>query len=120
MNVEEQQTRYLFFINSSILYTPFGNNLVPWLSLSSIYLVPQFDIFGTLKISKMRLLNTETIQLEDFRDEYAVPYAILSHTWEVEEVTSRDLSEPKAKEMAGYAKITRCCDQARSDGFKYV
>ena len=68
----------------------------------------------------MRLLNTDTIKLEDFPDEKAVPYAILSHTWGAEEVTFQDLSEPKSKNMAGYAKITGCCDQARLDGFNYV
>lgn len=49
------------------------------------------------------------------------PYAILSHTWEVdeEEVTFQDLSEGSGKSKAGYRKITFCGAQAARDGLRH-
>jgi hypothetical protein len=43
----------------------------------------------------MRLLNTttNTIKLEDFTGKDKPTYAILSHTWEDEEVTFQDLKQ---------------------------
>jgi hypothetical protein len=35
----------------------------------------------------MRLLNTKTFELQDFFEDATPAYAILSHTWETEEVT---------------------------------
>ncbi|KAI1323702.1 heterokaryon incompatibility protein-domain-containing protein [Xylariaceae sp. FL0255] len=79
----------------------------------------------------MRLINTETLELEDFWF-HAPPYAILSHTWGPEEVTYQDYiiaTDPKGpensrynaiKEKAGFVKIYGSCSQAAKDGHKYL
>ncbi|KAH7303159.1 WD40-repeat-containing domain protein [Stachybotrys elegans] len=71
----------------------------------------------------MRLVNVETLKLEDFLDDRAPPYAILSHTWgdDSEELTIRDVEEGKIdKPGAGALKFRGCCQQARNDNLRYV
>ncbi|KAL2071100.1 hypothetical protein VTL71DRAFT_12335 [Oculimacula yallundae] len=68
----------------------------------------------------MRLLNTTTIELEEYIGESIPSYAILSHRWEGEEVTFQDLREGRGENMAGYSKITGCCRQAKIDGWGYA
>ncbi|KAK0653028.1 heterokaryon incompatibility protein-domain-containing protein, partial [Cercophora newfieldiana] len=68
----------------------------------------------------MRLINTQTLQLEQFLTKRP-PYAILSHTWGAEEVTFQDFMNPSVrKRKAGYKKIELTCSQARKDGYKYA
>jgi hypothetical protein len=72
--------------------------------------------------AKMRLLNAKTIKLEEFNELDAPPYAILSHTWDNQEVTFQDIhgdGQPPAGK-AGYQKIIQTCQQAMKDGIKYV
>jgi len=62
----------------------------------------------------MRLLNAKTLQLELFPDPAhvrdATPYAILSHTWETDEVTLDDMKDLEvAKSKAGFGKIQSAC-----------
>jgi hypothetical protein len=52
-------------------------------------------------------------------DDIPWQYAILSHTWESEEVTFADLLDGSGKEKAGYGKIQFCGEQARRDGLQY-
>ena len=67
----------------------------------------------------MLLLNTHTLKLEEFYGE--IPkYAILSHTWEKEEVSLQDLTKPDVERLAGYARITSCCRLAASEGRDYA
>ena len=68
----------------------------------------------------MRLLNTSTIDLGEFSTESLPEYVTLSHTWENDEVTSQDLTTPSERlhELAGYWKITACCDKPASEGFE--
>lgn len=70
----------------------------------------------------MRLMNVETLKLEEFLD--AVPsYAILSHTWgkDNEEVSFRDVQEGKLEtDGALPVKLRGCCRQAKEDGFRYA
>ena len=47
------------------------------------------------------------------------PYAILSHTWGLEEVTFRDMTEGNGPSKTGFDKIRFCGEQARRDGFQY-
>ncbi|KAJ4003973.1 hypothetical protein NW752_010941 [Fusarium irregulare] len=69
----------------------------------------------------MRLVNTRTIDLESFTDDNNVPdYAILSHTWEQEEVLFHDIGHDAAKLKKGYAKLENCCRMARENGFEYI
>jgi hypothetical protein len=72
----------------------------------------------------MRLLlrsNTGEFGLtEDFIDNNTIPpYAILSHTWDDEEVTFTDLKDGTAKDKVGYNKIQFCGQQAERDGLRY-
>lgn len=69
----------------------------------------------------MRLLNSHTGALEVFPD--AVPrYAILSHTWEEEEVCFCDFNDPNIDHtsMKGWYKVKKSCQQALLDGLEYV
>lgn len=68
----------------------------------------------------MRLLNTSTIELEDFVDGEIPVYAILSHRWGKEEVSFQELGTPKSREMAGYRKIRKSCALAKRYGLGYI
>ena len=69
----------------------------------------------------MRLLHTETFELKEFLGDNIPEYAILSHTWDEEEVTFQDMSAGLAKEKKlGWRKIQFCCKQAVQDGFSWA
>jgi hypothetical protein len=73
----------------------------------------------------MRLINTATLQLEEFFDKDIPKYGILSHTWQQNEVTLVDYDQRihrKRKRIADEAvtKIRSCCRQAAEDGHGYV
>jgi hypothetical protein len=55
----------------------------------------------------MRLLNTTSLGLFEFFGDQVPPYAILSHTWEDEEVSFQYIQEPACKELRGFAKNGR-------------
>jgi hypothetical protein len=71
----------------------------------------------------MRLLEFNTdgeLSLTTFfADKIPQKYAILSHTWEAEEVTFEDLQNETGMKKAGYQKIRFCGEQARRDGLQY-
>lgn len=72
----------------------------------------------------MRLLNTQTLQLEEFFSSIP-PYAILSHCWGIDEVTFEEVySLPESKNVikhkAGWRKVVACCQQTLQEGFQYV
>ncbi|KAI1113282.1 HET-domain-containing protein [Nemania sp. NC0429] len=76
----------------------------------------------------MRLINTQTQELTEFFHNVP-PYAILSHTWEKEEVTFQEYvlaTGPEARRhthirrKAGFSKIIGACQRARHDGLKYL
>jgi hypothetical protein len=71
----------------------------------------------------MRLLQRDAsgeIRLTYFdNDKLPPPYAILSHTWESEEVTFDDVKNGTAETKSGYIKILFCADQAQRDGLQY-
>ena len=74
----------------------------------------------------MRLLNTKKLVLEDFFEDATPAYAILSHTWETDEVTYQNMQLVMQKKVnpqdfrLGYTKIQQCCNQAVKDGYDYV
>lgn len=71
----------------------------------------------------MWLLRTDTIELKYFQtaDPEKAPYAILSHTWEDDEVSFRDMqTRTVAEKKKGFDKILNCCQQARRDGYAYA
>jgi len=53
----------------------------------------------------MRLIRTDILELEEFFDANIPKYAILSHTWEKDEVSFQDMQGRNAKYKAGYTKI---------------
>lgn len=98
----------------------------------------------------MRLINVKTGILEEFWSGEKPKYAILSHTWGLEEVSFVDVQrfaarqsgqvvyEPQAAHLpgfdtpqlalvqrpieskAGYRKIKMACQQAEKDGLEYI
>ncbi|KAL8764656.1 MAG: hypothetical protein Q9209_007944 [Squamulea sp. 1 TL-2023] len=70
----------------------------------------------------MWLLNPTEIKLTDYVlpenrglwGKEVLPYAILSHTWEDEEVLFQDIHKPTSKGLKGYSKIKQCCALARA------
>ena len=70
----------------------------------------------------MRLLDSRTLTFHEFDHEESQPeYAILSHRWEDDEVTHKDMRKHRARaeKKKGYAKIQSCADRAREDGYSY-
>ncbi len=71
----------------------------------------------------MRLLNTGTKdpELREFISDEDIPqYAILSHTWEDEEVKYEEMADPSSRKKKGYQKISWCCQQAAMDNIHWV
>jgi hypothetical protein len=71
---------------------------------------------------KMWLLNTTSLALSAFFGDNTPHYAILSHTWGLEEVSFQDIQRPGSQisNYAGYKKIRDCCAKALEAGFQYV
>lgn len=67
----------------------------------------------------MRLLHAGTLTLHEFSPNRIPPYAILSHTWEDDEITLQELDSGAGKGKTGYSKITNFCGQARTAGLEY-
>jgi hypothetical protein len=68
----------------------------------------------------MHLLNTSSLELEEFQDNDIPLYAILSHTWEKDEVSFQDIQGGTTKNKAGYAKILAFCKQAARLMLEYI
>lgn len=70
----------------------------------------------------MRLINTRTLELlELFGDKIPEEYAILSHTWEDEEVTLQDWKDLRvAEKKRGFYKISMACKQAQLHNLDYL
>lgn len=67
----------------------------------------------------MRLLNVDSLIVEEFAGSEP-PYAILSHTWEDEEVLYHDMLSSTARRKKGWAKVRNCCELAKSHGWRHV
>lgn len=73
----------------------------------------------------MRLLHTNAQgEIEftcDFAEEDVPPYAILSHTWGIdeEEVSFEDIRNRCGRDKPGFKKIDFCAKQARRDNLEY-
>ncbi|APA07431.1 hypothetical protein SS1G_12973 [Sclerotinia sclerotiorum 1980 UF-70] len=70
----------------------------------------------------MRLINAETLEFKEFQGEDIPEYAILSHTWDGQEVTFRDweFDRKGAKKKNGYTKIVETCRLALEEGLDYA
>jgi hypothetical protein len=73
----------------------------------------------------MRLLkidDDDSFILEQFTENQAPPYAILSHTWGTgkdKEVTYQDVIAKTGKSRPGFKKLEFCSFQAKADGLHY-
>lgn len=67
----------------------------------------------------MRLINVSTLALEEFVGEAVPDYAILSHTWEAEEVSLAEYTAQNCQNKKGYEKVKAFCRLARTEGFRY-
>lgn len=73
----------------------------------------------------MCLINTGTLQLEEFDYPGTPPYAILSHTWGEAELTyhdvrtSRRISRRMQDSEHGWSKLRNTARQAAADGLGY-
>lgn len=69
----------------------------------------------------MRLINTQTLDLEEFFDIYVPEYAILSHTWADGEISLQEWADRKNRRFKpGYQKIIWTCEEATRDNLQYV
>lgn len=71
----------------------------------------------------MWLINTQSLALEEVVDPSSVEYAILSHTWEDEEVTFQDfnnLEQSGARQKTGFSKILKTCETARGMNLRFA
>lgn len=72
----------------------------------------------------MRLLNTQTLQLEFFATENKPEYAILSHTWGSEEVLFEDARNGKGSLLKckknGLGKVLKSAEVAAQNGYQYI
>lgn len=60
------------------------------------------------------------MRLMEFSGDDIPPYAILSHTWDKEEVAYKDYGTSAALSMAGWGKIKQTCNLAVCDNLGYV
>jgi hypothetical protein len=70
----------------------------------------------------MRLINTVTGELEEFAGGDIPRYAILSHTWDSEEVSFQDITAGTSsyKNKKGFQKIRKTCKLAEASGCRYA
>ncbi|KAL6690334.1 putative ankyrin repeat-containing protein [Trichoderma pleuroticola] len=76
----------------------------------------------------MRLINTDTLVIEEFGFGEIPNYAILSHRWYKYELTLQDVQNriwenkdfTNENKIKAFEKLNRCCVRAKSDAFQYV
>lgn len=72
----------------------------------------------------MRLINTHTLELHWFQGRDVPAYAILSHTWEDEEIDFEQFTEqrdePATRAKKGFVKIEQTCRLARDSGIDWA
>jgi hypothetical protein len=73
-------------------------------------------------IAIMRLIDVDTYEIHEFFSDTIPEYAILSHTWDKEEVTFQDMQklDDKVKKKRGFVKIVSTCKQAQGDGLSWA
>ncbi|KAK4445870.1 heterokaryon incompatibility protein-domain-containing protein [Podospora aff. communis PSN243] len=67
----------------------------------------------------MRLINTATLALETFTSS-TPPYAILSHTWQDDEVSMADMAAIDESDDPKFSKIRGICAEAGRIGLRYA
>ena len=67
----------------------------------------------------LKYTNNDEFSLIEFLKGDIPRYTILSHRWDREEVTLKNLTNGTGKNKAGYSKIQFCEEQARHNGLQY-
>ncbi|KAK3400743.1 heterokaryon incompatibility protein-domain-containing protein [Sordaria brevicollis] len=81
-----------------------------------------------LPSSIMRLLSTKDFTFHEFPEDAVPSYAILSHTWDGDEVTLQDMQRPNAKAVLqsrslpnqSWKKVQDACSMAYLKGFQHI
>jgi hypothetical protein len=69
----------------------------------------------------MRLIHCSTLRLEEFFEPKIPPYAILSHTWDIDEVTFNDFAIMNHwRHKKGAQKILKLCEKAQTHTLEYA
>lgn len=68
----------------------------------------------------MKLLRPSNFELVDFMGDVVPTYAIMSHTWDVDEVSFEAVRDGTYKTHPGFEKIEQCCTQATLDGLEFL
>ncbi|KAK3374669.1 HET-domain-containing protein [Podospora didyma] len=71
----------------------------------------------------MRLIDTKTLELKEFMGSSPPRYAILSHTWEEDEVSFQEftsLTRAELQKKKGFAKIDHTCRLARGSSISWA
>ena len=78
----------------------------------------------------MRLINASKFVAEEqefFLEHHGrgnLPYAIVSHRWEGQEISYQDMRQldtsPHLKQRKGYRKVLNACHRALKDCFSYI
>ncbi|KAK4185823.1 heterokaryon incompatibility protein-domain-containing protein [Podospora australis] len=68
----------------------------------------------------MRLINAQTMVLDEFFDDDLPKYVILSHTWGKDEILYHDMGKTPPSTKSGYTKITTTCRLALEMDIPYV
>lgn len=68
----------------------------------------------------IRLIKTSDLSLHLFQGHAIPSYAIVSHHWEEDEITSQDVQGKLAAHRAGWQKLQRYCAFAARNGHQYA
>ncbi|KAM3087269.1 hypothetical protein ACMFMG_001372, partial [Clarireedia jacksonii] len=71
----------------------------------------------------MKLINCKSrpLAIEEFFGSAIPPYAILSHTWEEQEVTYQQFGNVETRtSINGWRKVQKSCELASEEGHKYI
>jgi len=70
----------------------------------------------------MRIINVDTYEIHEFFGDNIPKYAILSHTWDEEEVTFQDMQhlDDRVREKRGFEKIVYTCKQAKREQLNWA
>jgi hypothetical protein len=60
-------------------------------------------------INVRKLIEQDTVQLEEFFEKRIPKYVILSHTWGDKEVSFQDTASSSARVKAGFSKLKETC-----------
>ncbi|KAK5652042.1 hypothetical protein OQA88_10945 [Cercophora sp. LCS_1] len=107
--------------NLNIVTTPKTDTDLPIRVLTPHPFPSIFWIFHNPANDTMRLLDARNgMQLTTFMGTEIPRYAILSHTWEDEEVTFQQMADPKSALKRGYVKIRQTCSLAAQEGLSFA